>query len=145
MSNHFTEVPAKRTAAQTMARSSVGPSAHLLEGLEFLSAVLQLTGKGLWGDSFWLGSGGDWDLGGVSVLAGLFEMGPLPLPLNLASLIAGTHLQRSAEARTSGLRTPRCCRRRPGWGGVVEDRAGRGRHLFPFLDGPSSWVLGRGD
>lgn len=46
MSNHFTEAPAKLTAAQTMAHLSVRLSAHLLEGLEFLSAVLQFTGKG---------------------------------------------------------------------------------------------------
>lgn len=40
--------------------------------------------------------------GSVSVLAGLFKMGPLPL--DLASLIARTHLQRSAEAQIMGQR-----------------------------------------
>lgn len=51
--------------------------------MEFLSAVLQLMGCG--GDSCLLGSGGSRHSGGVSVLAGLLKMGPLPLPLDLAS------------------------------------------------------------
>lgn len=71
---------------------------------EFLSAMLQLTDKGLWGDSCLLGSGGGWDSGGVSVLAGLLKMGPLSLPLDLASLITRIHQQRSAEAQIIGQR-----------------------------------------
>lgn len=42
--------------------------------------------------------------GSVSVLAGLFKMGPFHLPLDLASLITRTHLQRSAEAQIMGPR-----------------------------------------
>lgn len=40
--------------------------------MEFLSACCNSQVKGSGGDSYWLGSGGDWDSGGVSVLAGLF-------------------------------------------------------------------------
>ena len=65
------------------------------------------------------------------MLAGLFEMGPLPLPLNLASLIACTHLQRSAEAQTTGQRvsvSPHTgmLQKAPwmGWRGLVQGSAG---------------------
>lgn len=57
--------------------------------------------------------------GGVSVLAGLFKMGPLSLLLDSASLITHTHLQRSAEAQIMGQRGPVSPNmgRHPGWDG----------------------------
>lgn len=76
-----------------------------------------------------LGSGGGWDSDGVSVLAGFLKMGPLPLPLDLASLITRTHLQRSVEVQIMGqkvfrsphtrrLRKMPWFRMRLGWVGI---------------------------
>lgn len=72
------------------------------------------------GDSCWLGSGEAGIPGGVSVLARLLKMGPLPLPLGLASFITCAHLQRSAETQITGQRasmSPHTGRpqKYPGW------------------------------